>query len=62
MTYPKMFRLRQRFLGPKIDDIPGEVGKQLSRLPLREQITQGQRVAITAGSRGIANIDVILSL
>ena len=60
MNYPKMFRLRQRFSGPKIDDIPAEVHQQLSNLELHKTIKPGQRVAISAGSRGIANIAIII--
>lgn len=60
MTHPRMFRLRQRFAGPTIDDVPGEVHRQLASLLLDNRIKHGQSVAITAGSRGIHNIHVIL--
>ena len=59
-SYPLMFRLRQRFEAPRVDDLPGEVHAQLARLPLAEKVKPGQSVAITAGSRGVANIHVIL--
>ncbi|HEY2827692.1 MAG TPA: lactate racemase domain-containing protein, partial [Pirellulales bacterium] len=59
-NYPQFFRLRQKFERPRVDDIPGEVERQLSRLNLREKIRPGQSVAITAGSRGIANIAQII--
>ena len=39
--------------------LPGEVGRQLARLNLGRKIKPGESVAITAGSRGIANIAVI---
>lgn len=55
-----MFRLRQRFSGPKIGDIPAEIHQQLAKLELANTIKPGQRVAITAGSRGIANIAIIV--
>lgn len=57
---PRVFRLQQTFSSPRLDDVPGEVKKQLSRLPLAEKIKPGQTVAITAGSRGIANIHRII--
>ncbi len=60
ISYPQFFRVRQKFEGPRLDDIPGEIDRQLMRLQLREKIRPGQSVAITAGSRGIANIPVIL--
>src|SRR5262249_2941537 len=53
-------RLRQHFEAPRLDDIPGEVERQLSKLDLGKKIKPGQTVAITAGSRGIANIAVII--
>jgi hypothetical protein len=51
-----MARVRQKFHAPKIDDIPAEVESQLAALNLGEKVQSGQTVAITAGSRGIANI------
>ena len=60
VSYPKMFRLKQSFAGPKIADVPAEVRKQLANLQLQNKIQPGQRVAITAGSRGINNIFQII--
>lgn len=57
---PRVFRLKQTFTSPQINDVAGEVRKQLSRLPLKEKIKPGQTVAITAGSRGIAHISTII--
>ncbi len=54
-----MLRIRQHFPAERIEDIPGEVERQLSRLDLREKVRAGQTVAITVGSRGIANIALI---
>jgi hypothetical protein len=59
-TLPRVFRLQQTFTSPTLADVPGEVRKQLGRLPLAEKIKPGQTVAITAGSRGIANIATII--
>jgi len=60
MAFPRMMRIRQKFDAPKLEDIPAEVDAQLARLNLGEQVRPGQSVAITAGSRGIANIAVII--
>jgi hypothetical protein len=60
MTYPQYFRVRQIFERPRVADIPGTVETELARLQLGERISAGQTVAITAGSRGIINIRVIL--
>lgn len=56
MSFPRMFRVRQTFDATRVDDIPGTVQRQLERLHLGQRIQPGQSVAITAGSRGIANI------
>ena len=60
MAFPQMLRIRQQFHAPQIDDVPGEVERQLSTLDLGEKIKPGETVAITAGSRGIANIAEII--
>jgi hypothetical protein len=60
MAFPKMYRIRQMFDRTAINDIPGTVKTELSRLSLGKIVKPGQRVAITAGSRGVANIAVIL--
>ncbi len=59
MAFPRMIRVRQKFHAPKIDDIPAEVEQQLAALNLKSKVQPGQTVAITAGSRGIANIATI---
>jgi len=59
MPFPRMLRLRQKFDSPRLDDIPGEIERQLRALDLTSQVKPGQTVAITVGSRGIANIAVI---
>jgi hypothetical protein len=58
--YPKVFRLRQKFVAPQVGDIAGAVLAELGRLQLDRKVRRGQSVAITAGSRGVANIAVIL--
>jgi hypothetical protein len=60
MTYPRMFRLRQNFPRPLVANIPATVREVLAKLNLGTTIKRGQTVALTAGSRGIANIHVIL--
>ena len=55
--FPRMARVKQRFEGPMLHDIPAAVRQTLGRLAL--PITPGQSVALAVGSRGIVNIDVI---
>lgn len=58
---PKMFRARQTFPRETIspEDIPGVVEAQIAQPLFSEKIKPGMSIAITAGSRGIANVDII---
>ena len=60
MQLPKMARVRQIFQQPEIEDIPAKIREELGRKQLRNRVKPGQRIAVTAGSRGIANIPLIL--
>lgn len=55
---PKMFKVRQQFARPKIEvqDIASVIDGLLSVEKFSSQIKTGMRVAITAGSRGVANV------
>src|SRR5688572_23117044 len=55
-----MVRLRQNFPRPRVENIPAAVRAALEPLNLGTRIKPGQSVALTAGSRGIANIPLIL--
>ncbi|MBI1733686.1 MAG: [Fe-S]-binding protein [Candidatus Rokubacteria bacterium] len=58
MDLPKMLRVRQSFPRPRVNDIPRAVGDALGRAGLA--IKRGDTVAVGAGSRGVANVDVIV--
>lgn len=55
-----MCDIRQRFETPAVENIAATVRDQLQRLNLPDQIAVGDTVAVTAGSRGIANIPVVI--
>jgi hypothetical protein len=59
MLLPRMCRLKQRLAGPTLADIPAAVRESIRQLGLRERVKPRGTVAITSGSRGIANIDRI---
>jgi hypothetical protein len=59
MAFPKMFRVKQELEGPMLADIPGAVRETMRSLRLQDRVKPGQTVAITSGSRGVANIDRI---
>jgi hypothetical protein len=61
MELPSFACVRQRFDGqPEADDVAAAVRAAILGSKLRERLQPGARVAITAGSRGIAAIDTIL--
>ena len=55
-----MVRIRQQFERPRLADVAAAVGSALEKRDLPQRIKPGQSVALTAGSRGIANIPLIL--
>ena len=59
MQLPKMMRVKQRFDGPTLEDIPGAVRAEIAGLNLSGKVGKGESVAISVGSRGIANIALI---
>jgi hypothetical protein len=59
MEYPRLALLKQHFVTNSLQDIAGTVRSELHNLKLSERIFPGQTVAITAGSRGIANINTV---
>jgi hypothetical protein len=58
MAVPRMLRLRQNFPRPRVADVPRAVAEALAGADLK--IKRGDTVAVGAGSRGIANIGVIV--
>lgn len=60
LAYPEMFRVAQTFPRTRVEDISATVEAELARLDLTSRIKPGQSVAVTAGSRGIANIAEIV--
>jgi hypothetical protein len=55
-----MVRVRQQFERPLVEDISATIRQTMAKLHLGQKIKPGQTVALTAGSRGIANIPLIL--
>jgi len=61
LALPDFFRVRQRFEGPRVEDVPAAVRETLESLDLGTRVQRGETVAITAGSRGIANQTLVLT-
>ncbi len=60
MQLPKMAKVKQIFSQPEIKDISLKIIEELRQKNLKDRVKPGQHIAVTAGSRGIANIDLIL--
>jgi len=56
-----MVRIKQHFNTSPIQDIPAKVRTELAGIQPQKIIAPGDSVAITAGSRGIANLAVIMA-
>ena len=56
-----MLHIRQIFDAPKELDVEAALNRELESIQIKSLIKAGARIAITAGSRGIANVDRILS-
>lgn len=57
--FPKLFRVRQSFTNQKVPNIVETVTKELEKLNLESRVKPGETIAVTVGSRGIANIALI---
>jgi len=57
---PKMVRVRQEFDPAKIEDVPEELQRQLSRMQIASTVHAGMSIAITCGSRGIDNYALVI--
>ncbi len=60
MRFPKMVRVKQNFKTNSIADSPAAVRGEIKRIQPQTIIGKGETVAITAGSRGIANLAQVL--
>jgi hypothetical protein len=62
MPYPRMMCIRQHFDAPTLQDVPGAIRQELAKLHLSTRIRPGDSVALTVGSRGIANMALIIKI
>jgi hypothetical protein len=57
---PRLVRIRQRYSSPTLPDVEAAVRGELRSFELPTRVRAGQSVAITAGSRGIRDIALVL--
>ncbi|MBV9359439.1 MAG: DUF2088 domain-containing protein [Chloroflexi bacterium] len=57
---PRLARVRQHLPNDRVADVAATVRAELDRIGLARRLRAGQRVALTGGSRGIADIALVL--
>lgn len=60
MSFPKMAKISQHFQVESLKNIGGTILEQFNHVRADEKIKPGMEIAITVGSRGIANIPLIV--
>ena len=60
MKLPAVHEVRQNFSRPLIEDVPGHIRRELSRPQVKATIKPGDRVAIAVGSRGLAQLPILV--
>jgi hypothetical protein len=61
IAFPKVALIEQHIETPRLMNVPGAVRAEMARLGVAGRIRPGMNIAVTAGSRGITGISVILA-
>jgi len=57
---PKMVKVEQKFYAPELADVASEVHKVIEQAGVLDRVKEGDRVAIAVGSRGIADLEILV--
>jgi hypothetical protein len=60
VEFPRVVKVRQRFPRPRVGDVEAKLREGVGRDEIASRVRPGMKIALTAGSRGIAGINVIL--
>ena len=60
ISIPRIVKVRQSFERPQVVDVAGELVRQLQAAGAFVRVKAGDRVAVTAGSRGITGLPLVL--
>jgi hypothetical protein len=60
IAFPKMALVEQRIPSPRVEDVPAAIRAEMERLGVATRVRPGMLIALTAGSRGITGIPLIL--
>lgn len=58
---PRFAKVRQKLNAPRIADLPGRLREQLDADNIASRVQPGQRIGVTAGSRGIHDMPLLLA-
>lgn len=58
--FPKIFKIRQKIDAPRLQNVEKRVNKLLDQFDLSKKVKKGERVGLTAGSRGIKDKPKVL--
>jgi len=61
MTFPVMYRVRQRQDATPVENAAEAVGRELARCKLEDKLRAGQTAAVAVGARGIHDLAAIVS-
>ncbi len=59
-SFPRLATIRQQVPSAPLADVPGTVRAELKRIALADQLRPGARIAVAAGSRGIADYPLVI--
>jgi hypothetical protein len=59
MVFPSLAQVRQSVPQPRLDDVPGTIGRLIRGSRLRERVAPGGTIAVGIGSRGVHGIDLV---
>lgn len=60
IALPKMLRVRQEFAAPEVREVAAALREELRRPEIARRVKPGMRVAVGVGSRGVAEIALIV--
>lgn len=59
---PKIFKIRQKIDAPRLENVEERVHELLDQFEIQKKVKPGDRIALTAGSRGIKDKPRILKV
>jgi hypothetical protein len=61
IAFPRVALVEQHIESPRLDNVPDAIRAEIARIGVARKVRPGMSIAVTAGSRGITGIDLILA-